>query len=45
MHYHSRGFSIDGSETIIPLEGSIERTDELTEIDRAKVMAIYGPPL
>ena len=46
MHYHSTGFSIDGSETIVPLgDHEIERTDELTNLDREKCRAIYGPPI
>ncbi len=46
MHYHSRGFSIDGNETIIPKDGrDILRTDSLTEIDKEKVRAIYGEPI
>lgn len=46
MHYHSRGYSIDGNETILPKDGrEIMRTDSLTEIDKEKVRAIYGPPL
>lgn len=45
MHYHSRGFSIDGSETIIPLDGSvIERSNTLTIKDVEKGVSIYGPP-
>lgn len=45
MHYHSKGFSIDGTETIIPLGGhEIERTDDLTENDKEKCRAIYGHP-
>jgi len=48
MHYHSRGFSIDGSETIVPLttEGvTIGQRDELSENDAEKARSIYGPPL
>lgn len=47
MHYHSTGFSIDGSETIVPLDPDIEieRTDELTDDDRKKCREIYGDPI
>ena len=46
MHYHSTGFSIDGSETIIPLDGTpIERTEELTDQDILKCREIYGGPI
>lgn len=45
MHYHSRGYSIDGNETILPKDGrAIMRTESLTETDIQKVQAIYGPP-
>ena len=46
MHYHSRGFSIDGGETIVPKDGrAIERSDSLTPMDIEKAQAIYGQPL
>lgn len=44
MHYCSGGFSIDGSETIIPLDGSlIKRSNVLTAMDIKKGVYIYGP--
>ena len=48
MHYHTRGFSIDGSETIVPLtaEGiEIGQRQELSARDVEKARTIYGPPL
>ncbi|PKL38034.1 MAG: hypothetical protein CVV44_12765 [Spirochaetae bacterium HGW-Spirochaetae-1] len=47
MHYNSRGFSIDGSETIIPVDPEIEiiRADHLTADDKAKCSEIYSPLL
>ena len=45
MHYHPTGFSINGEETIIPNPPyTIQRTDALTEYDKTKARAIYGPP-
>jgi hypothetical protein len=47
MHYNSRGFSIDGSETIMPIDPDIEitRSEHLTDGDRSKCREIYGDPL
>ena len=52
MHYHSRGFSIDGSETILPVNTddlneflNTGQREELSSSDIQKVREIYCDPL
>lgn len=47
MHYDSRGFSINGTPTIIPVDSGnvIAPSDSITDLDASKARAIYGPPL
>ena len=46
MHYPSKSFSIDGTETLVSLsaQNPINRLNIITEIDAAKAREIYGPP-
>ncbi len=44
MSYNTQAFSINGEDTIIPVE-PIERSEKLSDIDIAKAQAIYGSPL
>jgi hypothetical protein len=46
MHYHAKGFSFNGLDTIRPLDGSeIGQREELSGNDIQKGYDIYGPPL
>ncbi len=46
MHYPGVAFSIDGSDTIIPVDSSVTigSGDDITPIDAEKAREIYGPP-